>query len=142
MAGEREHLELAVSLRALARHTDLPSARRALIYLAKRFDRMAARYGAVTGTQTGRPELQAHVAAAGALIVRGPSGVKLRAVRLPVVGPRALRLSRCFGHKPSAGSSRKFEWQSSTSDAYCWPHSSPQAAIAEPGDIAHVRRSR
>jgi hypothetical protein len=48
MAGGREHLESAVSLRALARQTDLPSARRALLDLAKRFDRMAARYGAET----------------------------------------------------------------------------------------------
>ena len=71
MAGGREHLELAVSLRALARQTDLPSARRALLDLAKRFDRMAARYGTMTGTPNGRPELQAHGAAAGALIVRG-----------------------------------------------------------------------
>ena len=46
MAGGREHLELAVSLRALARCTSIPSARRALLDLAKRFDRMAARYGA------------------------------------------------------------------------------------------------
>jgi hypothetical protein len=41
MARVREHLELAVSLRTLARCTSIPSARRALLDLAKRFDRMA-----------------------------------------------------------------------------------------------------
>jgi hypothetical protein len=45
MGDGREHLELAVSLRALARCTSIPSARRALLDLAKRFDRMAAHYG-------------------------------------------------------------------------------------------------
>ena len=68
MAGGREHLELAVSLRALARQTDLPSARRALLDLAKRFDRMAARYGAETSVPDWHHRLVSHNAVTAAVI--------------------------------------------------------------------------